>query len=282
MGNFGIVIDSTVYLSKEMIEENNIGVASLNIINGVDSYKEVDVDNQFVWDMQDKGAHWKTSQPAPGEFLEIFEKKIAEGYDRVFCALLSGNISGTYQSALLARKMLDQPEKVVVFNTSLCAYGAEMIALELVEMVRENKTEEEIMERIPRIIESSTQMFTVENLFSLVKGGRLSVAKAAIGTVLRIKPIIKVIDGKLQLVKSERTIKKMMKYFTDSIDKSLEGYEKVTFYVTSQNSFENTTLVKELLESRYPGCKLTFTEYLGPVFSIHVGKKGYGISWFVE
>lgn len=282
MGKYGIVIDSTVYIPKKMIEENNIGVASLNVIDGVDSYREVDVDNQFIWDMQEKGAHWKTSQPAPGEFLELFEQKIAEGYDRIFCALLSGNISGTCQSALLARKMLDDPEKVVIFDTQLCAYGAEMIAIELVEMVNNGNSEEEITERINRIIKTSTQMFTVENLFSLVRGGRLSVAKAAIGTVLRIKPIVKVIDGKLQLVKSERTHKKIHKYFTDHIDESLQEYENVTFYITSQNSLENTLAVKELFESKYPGCKVTFTEYLGPVFSIHVGKKGYGISWFVE
>ena len=282
MGKFGIVIDSTVYLPKKMVEDNNIGVASLNVINGVDSYREVDVDNQFVWDMQNKGAHWKTSQPAPGEFLDLFETKIKEGCEKIFCVLLSGNISGTCQSALLARKMLDHPEKVVIFDTQLCAYGAEMIAIELIDMVNENKTEEEITERITRIIEASTQMFSVENLFSLVKGGRLSVAKATIGTVLRIKPIIKVIDGKLQLVKSERTHKKILKYFTDNIDKTLEGHEQVTFYILSQNSLENTTQVKEHLETKYPGCKVTFSEYLGPVFSVHIGKKGYGISWFVE
>lgn len=282
MGKFGIVIDSTVYIPNKMIEENNIGVASLNVIDGVDSFKEVEVDNQFVWDKQDKGAQWKTSQPAPGEFLELFEEKISEGYDKIFCTLLSSNISGTYQSALLARKMLDNPEKVIIFDTSLCAYGAEMIAVELIEMINDNKSEEEITERIARIIKASTQMFTVENLFSLVKGGRLSVAKAAIGTVLRIKPIIKVIDGKLQLVKNERTHKKILKYFTDNIDKTLEGYDKITFYITSQNSLETTTQVREQLESKYPGCKVTFTEYLGPVFSIHIGKKGYGISWFVE
>ena len=282
MEKIGIVIDSTVYIPEKMIKDNNIGVASLNIINGVDSYKEVDVDNQFVWDMQAKGAHWKTSQPAPGEFLEVFEGMIKEGYDKIFCVLLSKNISGTYQSALLAKKMLDNPEKVHLFDTMLCAYGTEMIAVELVEMVNNNKTSEEIIERITRIISTSVQMFTVENLFSLVKGGRLSVARAAIGTVLRIKPVIKVIDGKLQLVKSERTHKKIHKYFTDFIDKSLENHKKVTFYITSQHSIEATTQVNDLLVEKYPGCKVTFTEYLGPVFSIHVGKKGYGISWFVE
>ncbi|AIO18418.1 DegV domain-containing protein [Candidatus Izimaplasma bacterium HR1] len=282
MGKIGIVIDSTVYLSQELIDDNNIGVASLNVINGVDSYKELDIDNKFVWDMQDKGAHWKTSQPSPGEFLEIFERMISEGYDKIFCVLLSKNISGTYQSALLAKKMLGDSTKVHLFDTMLCAYGTAMITLELIEMVNENKTEEVIVERITRIIGTSVQMFSVQNLFSLVKGGRLSVARATIGTVLRIKPIIKVIDGKLQLVKSERTHKKIFRYFMEHINKSLIDHKKITFYVLSQHSLETAKQVRELFEEEYPGCKIIFSEYLGPVFSIHVGKKGYGISYFVE
>jgi fatty acid-binding protein DegV len=100
--------------------------------------------------------------------------------------------------------------------------------------------------------------------------------------VLRIKPVIEMVKGKLELVKSERTYKKIHQYFVDSIRKSLEGYSSVTFYITSQNSLDSATEVKDLLLAEFPGSKFTFTEYLGPVFSIHVGKKGYGISWFIE
>lgn len=282
MSKMAIIIDSTVYLDKEIVRENNITVVSLNIINGVDSYKEVEVNNDFVWSMQDKGAAWKTSQPAPGEFLETYERLLDEGYDKIFCVLLSKNISGTYQSALLAKKMLSNPDKVHLFDTSLCAFGTEMIAIELIDMINNNKSEEDIIERITNMIKNSGQMFTVENLFSLVKGGRLSVAKAAIGTVLRVKPIIKVIDGKLELVKSERTHKKVHKYIMSNINKSLEIHSNITFYITSQHSFEATSSLRRLLETEYPGCKITSTEYLGPVFSIHIGKKGYGVSWFVE
>ena len=196
--------------------------------------------------------------------------------------LLSKNISGTYQSALLAKNMLDDPDKVHLFDTMLAAYGTAMIAVELVEMVAAGKSKDEIITRITNIIEHSGQMFTVENLFSLVKGGRLSVTKAAIGTVLRVKPIVQVVNGKLELVKSERTYKKIFQYFLDAIQKDMEGKSSVTFYVTSQHSLEVATQVKDFLLEHYPGSKLTFTEYLGPVFSIHVGKKGFGISWFVE
>ena len=282
MNKTRIIIDSTVYIPQELIKKHNITVVSLNVTDGTDTYPEVTVDNEFIWKMQDQGASWKTSQPAPGDFLEAYNKLFDEGADKIYCVLLSKNISGTYQSALLAKNMLQDPGKVHLFDTQLAAYGTEMIAVELIDMLRNGASNKEIEERITKIISTSHQMFTVENLFSLVKGGRISTAKAAIGTVLRIKPVVEVIKGKLELVKSERTYRKIHKYFVDSIKKSLDGNTSVTFYVTSQNSFENASSVKDMLLEEFPGSKLTFTEYLGPVFSIHVGKKGYGISWFVE
>ena len=195
MGKYAIIIDSTVYLSKEICKENNITVVSLNIVDGVKSYRELDVDNQFVWDMQDKGTSWTTSQPAPGEFLEAYKNYLDNGYDKVFCVLLSKNISGTFQSALLAKNMLDNPDQVHLFDTNKCAFANEMIALEVNEMIKQDKDAGEIIDRITKVIENTGQMFTVENLFSLVKGGRLSIARAAIGTVLRIKPVVEVIEN---------------------------------------------------------------------------------------
>jgi len=282
MEKYAIVIDSTVYLTKEMIEKYNISVVPLNVVDGLDTYSETSIDNEFIWKKQDQGTRWKTSQPAPGDFLETFKRLRSEGAEDIFCVLLSKNISGTYQSALLAKNMMDNPERIHLFDTMLCAYGTEMIAIELLDMYDQHKTTEDILKRINHIISTSHQMFTVENLFSLTKGGRLSVAKAAIGTVLRVKPVVEVIDGKLELVKSERTFKKIHNYFIESIRKSLIGQTSVTFYVTSQNSFESANTIKEELLEAFPGSKLTFTEYLGPVFSIHIGKKGYGISWFTE
>jgi DegV family protein with EDD domain len=282
MGKIGILIDSTVYLSEEMIKENDIEVVSLNVVDGVDSYKETEIDNDFVFKLQDEGSSLTTSQPAPGEFLEAYQRMLDKGYDKILCVLLSRNISGTFQSATLAKNMLDDPNKVHLFDTRLCAYGTEMIGVEVVEMVNNNHTAEEIISRIEKIIATSGQLFTVQNLFSLVKGGRLSIAKAAIGTVLRVKPIIEVVNGKLELVKSERTYKKLHNYMLNKVKKQLDGYEKVTFYITNQNSLESGLVLKELIEEEFPGSKITFTSYLGPVFSIHVGKKGYGISFFVE
>jgi len=282
MGKFKIVIDSTVYLSESIVKANNISVASLNVIEGDNSYRENEVSVQFIFDEQAKGKSWTTSQPAPGEYLEIYQNAFKEGYEKVFVCGLSKDISGTYQSSNLAKNMLDDPSLVNIFDTQLCAFGTEMIVLKLIDLVDSGVEFNDIVDQINKLIKNSNQMFTVENLFSLVKGGRLSVTKAAIGTVLRVKPVIRVNNGKLQLVNSERTYKKVHKYILDILEETTIGHDKLIVYITSQFSPDSANQLKTDLLERFPNAEITYTEYLGPVFSIHIGKKGYGISWTYE
>lgn len=282
MKKFAIVIDSTVYLSQQEIDKYDISVVSLNVVESTNSYREFDVDNDFIFEKQDQGKSFTTSQPSPGEFLETFEGLLKKGYEMVFCVLLSKQLSGTFQSANLARKMLDNPHSVHIFDTNQAAYGNEMLTLELVDMIENKKSKEYIIERMERIIKTSRLMFTVENLFSLSKGGRLSTTQAAIGTILRIKPIIKIINGKLELVKKERTRKNVHSYFIQNIKEDSKGYEHITFRITNTYSKDNAMELLEEIKIAFPNSKVVFTDYLGPVFSIHVGNKGYGISWFAE
>lgn len=275
-----MIIDSTVYLTKDFIAKNDIDVVSLNVINKDETYKETEIDVEFIFDQQKKGANFTTSQPSPGEFLEAYERMHKKGYEEIFLVLLSKNISGTYQSAILAQSMFDHPEKIHVFDTSLAAYGTEMIALEVMKRINEGKDKDVIWKEINEIIDHSGQMFTVENLFSLTKGGRLNVAQAMIGTVLRIKPIIKVVDGKLKLDGKERTYKKVHQYMIDSVKDTLDGREILHFYVTNTHSKEGAIELQKDLAEAFPHATFHTTDYLGPVFSIHVGKKGYGIAWY--
>jgi len=282
MKKYAIVIDSTVYLSQKQIKDNDLKIVSLNVVEGHLSKREIDVDNNYIFSRQDAGASFTTSQPSPGEFLETYEELVAMGYEKIFVVLISKNLSGTYQSANLAKNMLSDPSKVHIFDTMLAAYGTEMITEQVIKMIDENKDEKEIIERIEKIISKSGLMFTVQNLFSLVKGGRISNTSAAIGTVLRIKPIVKMIDGKLAVVNKERTYKKVHKYMIENILEDSKNYKNITFRITSHNSTESAKQLQSVIEEMFPESEITFTDYLGPVFCIHIGKKGYGISWFAE
>ena len=178
--------------------------------------------------------------------------------------------------------MLDDEDKVYVFNSGLAAFGNEMIALRVIEMIQAKKEADEIIERINKLISSSNLIFTLESLTSLLRSGRLSRTKAAIGTVLRIKPLIQMIDGKLDLFKSARTHKKVMEEIIVRIKETTVGYKSLCVRILGHNSSEQAMALKNELEKVFENIKISYNDYLGPIFCLHLGKKGYGLSWCYE
>lgn len=280
--NYRIVIDSTVYLSEEELSKFGIKIASLNIIDKDETFKELKVDNEFVYSRLDQGHHLTTSQPSPGEFFDIYQELIKEDADKIFVVTLAPPLSGTYQSAILARTMLEAPEKVHVFESQMAAFGNEMLVLELQNLIDDGKTEEEIISRITKLNSGSNLIFTVENLHHLSRSGRLSRAKALIGSVLRVKPLIQMVEGKLDLFKSERTHKKVAASIISKIKETTQGAKTIHVRILSKNSIEQARALEKKIKETFTNIKLTFNEYLGPVFSLHLGTTGYGISWSVE
>lgn len=279
---YGIVIDSTVYLEKEILEKYDIRQASINIIDKEESFKETEVDNEFVLSRLADGSKLTTSQPAPGEFLHIYEEMLEEGYEKIFVITLSKPLSGTYQSALLAKKMLDNPEAIVLFESKMAAFGNAMLVLELTEMIDALEPVDSITKRMNQLLHSSELIFTIENLFHIARSGRLSKAKALVGSVLRVKPLIQMIEGKLDMYHTERTHKKVVKEIVQKMKESTKSASKIYVRILSHSSLNQARLLEEEIRAAFDNIKLTFTEYLGPVFNLHLGTNGYGVSWCYE
>ncbi len=282
MEKYALVVDSTVYLSEEEIKKYDIRKVSLNIIDGEETFKESEVDNDFVYDRLGKGHVLTTSQPSPGEFLSTYEELLELGYEKVFVVCLSDQISGTYQSATLAQNMLENPNFVYVFNSGLAAFGNEMIALRIIDMINAKKDFDKIIEKINKLISSTNLIFTLESLTSLLRSGRLSRTKAAIGTVLRIKPLIQMVEGKLDLYKSARTHKKVIQEIVEAMKETTKGVSSICVRILGHNSTEQATALRNELERVFKNIKISYTENLGPIFNLHLGKKGYGLSWCSE
>lgn len=280
--NYRIVVDSTVYLSEAEYKKFGIKRASLNIIDKDETFKELKVDNDFVYGRLDKGHSLTTSQPSPGEFFDIYEELLKEGADKIFVVTLAPPLSGTYQSAVLARTMLEEPTKVHVFESQMAAFGNEMLVLELQKLIEDGLSELEIINKISKLNNESNLIFTVENLHHLSRSGRLSKAKALVGTVLRVKPLIQMVGGKLDLFKSERTHKKVVLSIINKIKETTKDAKVIHIRILSKNSLEQARILESKIKETFSNIKLTFNEYLGPVFSIHLGTTGYGISWSAE
>ncbi|MFP4286093.1 MAG: DegV family protein [Candidatus Izemoplasmataceae bacterium] len=284
MEKIGFIVDSTVYLPKEYLEKNDIRVVSLNIIDGDETYKETEIDKEFIFARQAEKSKLTSSQPSPSEFLAAYEDAFKAGYEKVLVLCLSKGLSGTYQSAILAKNMLKKPEDVIVFDGENAAYGNEILALKVVDLIKEKKSVDEILTIMNEIFKRTELMFTVENLFSLQKGGRLSKTQALLGTVLRVKPVIKLVDGKLKLYHKERTNKKLHQFFIDEINKDPFNTEdrKLHVRIIQIDSEENLEHLLELVKQNFKDPDITIQDYLGPVFTLHVGPKGFGLCWYFE
>jgi DegV family protein with EDD domain len=279
---FKVIVDSTVYLSEEEFQKHGISKASLNVIDKDETFKEVKIDNDFVYSRLANGHKLTTSQPSPAEFLELYEEALKDGAEKIFVVCLAIPLSGTHQSAVLAKKMLDEPNKVHVFESKMAAFGNEMLVLELISLINDGKSEDEIIDRVSKLNAKSNLIFTVENLTHLARSGRLSKAKAMIGTVLRVKPLIQMVEGKLDLFKSERTHKKVVNVIIERMKETCKNAKTIHVRVLSKNSMDQARALEAEIKKTFKNIKLTFNGYLGPVFSLHLGTTGYGVSWAME
>lgn len=282
MNKFGIVVDSTFYFSDADLQRMDIIKVSLNIIDGDETFKETDVDNKFMHDRINARHKITTSQPSPGEFLSAYEALFAKGYEKVFVLTLAKPLSGTYQSALLAKNMMDDPSKVHVFQSVLASFGNEMLVERLYEMIEQNQSVETIVPKMEGFIKNAHLILSVGSLIGMFKSGRLSRTKAAIGTVMRVKPIIRMEEGKLNLFKAARTHKKVIAEMMEYMSKSTKGFKKIYVRIQSHNNLEQAKQLEDIVKATYKNVVISINEYLGPIFNLHIGTKGYGIAWCGE
>jgi DegV family protein with EDD domain len=281
--NYKIVVDSTTYLPKEFVSKYDIRIASLNILDGEKSYKETEIDNEFIFESLKSGKHLSTSQPSPIDFLNLYEDAIEKGADIVFVITIAPILSGTYQSAEIARLMLDNPDKVHIFKSRMAAMGNEMLTFELVKLIEANYSMEEIVQRFNHLNANSHTNFTIENLIHVMRSGRLSKAKAMIGTVLRVKPILEQDeDGALKMYGSARTHKKVISEMIKNIKKTTKGAKRIIFRLVNKNSDEHIKVFEKELRLVFPNAEYTYNNYVGPIFTLHLGTNAYGLSWCSE
>ena len=282
MSKYAIITDSTTYFTEEEFKKYDISRVSLNILKGDEAVRELEVDNDYVHKILQGGSRLTTSQPSPGEYLNLYEELIAKGVEKIFVLVISEKISGTYQSASISMNMLDDPSKVHLFSSNMAAYGNEMLLLQLIKLIEEDKKFEDIVTRMEDLISKTGLIFTTEDLLSLLRSGRLSKAKAMIGTMLKVKPTVKMEHGKLDLVGSARTHKKSFENMLNYMTEKIKDCKKLTIRVCNHNSVELADKLKEEVLSKYKNVEVTVSNYIGPVFNVHLGSKGYGISWIAE
>lgn len=243
-------------------------------IGGKDYQAGVDLDKDTFYDLLISGDEFpKTSQPSPQVFAEIFER-IRDAGDEMIYFALSSALSGTYQSAVIAKEMVDY-DGIYLVDSLSATYGIAILARNAEQMRAAGATAKEIVERSEELKKRIRIVAAVDTLEYLYRGGRLSRGAAAIGTVAGVKPTITVSpDGSVAVIGKSLGRGKAMQHILktmESIERD-ENYPVDTLFSYGEENCE--TLEQKLTEAGYPlGARLQ----IGSAIGAHVGPGAYGV-----
>lgn len=249
--DYRIVADSSCDLNEELQEKLNISLIPFKI--DVDDKNFVDDKNMdvsgLIRAMKNSPNPVRTSCPSPGDFVEEYKK-----YDNVFVIAISSQLSGTYNSAVLAKDMVkeEHPDKFIhVFDSKSASIGETLIAIKIKELIDQNLGNLEIVEKVEKYIKEMKTYFILESLDNLIKNGRISKTKGLIANVLNFKPIMGANDGNIELVENVRGRKRAFKRLVEIISESGEKLEEKVLAISHANALERAEELKKEIQGRY-------------------------------
>ncbi len=265
-----IITDSTADLPKELIKEYNIGVAPLMVNFADGTYRDgVDLTSaQFYKKLSESKQMPTTSQVNPPAFVDLYKQELEKG-NQVVSIHLSSKGSGTYQSAVTAKIMLDSDD-IVVIDSLGYSLGLGIIAAQGAEMAHKGASLKETEDRMLYMKDRMQYVFGVDTLEYLKKGGRLSPVKATVATVMNIKPILEVSDGEIEMLDKVRGRKKVLGRLLEEVQKKGNDMENQTFGVVHAECPEDAQKMKDMLIERF-NPKDVLISRIGCVIGTHVG-----------
>ncbi len=213
-----ILADSVSDLPESYQKQYNIEVLPLMVNFENESFKDgIELNTvDFFRKLKEANKLPTTSQVNPGTFIEIFERIVAEG-DEAVVILMSSDMSGTYNAALSAIEYIGT-DKISVIDSRAISFGYGLLVIEAARMAERGEDRETIFKAISAQVSQMVNLFVVDTLEYLQKGGRLSAGEAFIGNLLSIKPIITIEDGKLKSLDKVRGRKKAVKWILDYLE----------------------------------------------------------------
>ncbi|MGD8404640.1 MAG: DegV family protein [Anaerolineales bacterium] len=280
MSKIAIVTDSTAYIPPDLVEKYNLTITPQVLIWGEETYQDgVDIQpNEFYERLKTTKVMPTTSQVSIATMKSTFESLIEQGYD-VLGIFLSAKLSGTIQSAIQAKDMLDKAGEKVTFVDSLStAMAMGFQVLTVARAVEDGASLEDAIALAEKARKHTGVYFAVDTLEFLHRGGRIGGAQRFLGTALNMKPVLAVQDGRVEAVERIRTKSKALERVLELVVEKTQGKSPIRL-ATLHASAEKEA--KELLEKASK--KLNATESIlttvSPVVGTHAGPGTVGLAY---
>lgn len=269
-----ISTDSTADLPASYVKEHGISVQFLSYAFGDTVYG---ADNQMephaFYERMRSGEMPTTNACIPDEVQRSFETYLKEGYDILHISFSSG-LSASYNNARIAANELAEqyPDRKIVLVDSLCAsLGQGLLVHYAVTMKESGKSLEEVAEWLEQNKLHLCHQFTVDDLFHLHRGGRVSKATAILGTLINVKPVLHVDDeGHLTSVCNVRGRKKALLKLVDIMASQMEGYQNDIIFISHGDCLEDAEFVAAQVRERF-GIENILIDYVSPTIGAHSG-----------
>lgn len=277
-----IMTDSTSDLSKKLLDQRKIVSVPLYVNFTDEIYRDgIDLTTEELYQkVTEKGMLPTTSAVSPGDFIKVFQKYINLGYEILFMGI-GAKISGTYQSAIIAKDEVD-PEKIHLIDSMNLSSGIGLLVLKACDLRDQGLNALEIKEQIEKLVPLVRSQFAISTLDYLHKGGRASGTAKLMGTILGIKPIIKVVDGKLDVYKKpagkmSRALDIMLNDFFLELDNLDLDYVFVTHSLANKQAVYMMDKIKEKVKVKH-----LYEGQAGCVIGTHCGAGTIGILYIVK
>jgi DegV family protein with EDD domain len=275
-----VVTDTACDLLDETLTELGIGLVPLRIRFGSEEFVDrVELSTKEFWTRCSSSAELPaTAAPSPGQFQEAFEKMADAGASGVVCVNLSSKLSATIEAARSAASALEGRIPVRVVDSLSVTLGEGLVVTEAAQAAASGASLDEVVSAAEAAVSSLKVYGAIDTLENLKKGGRIGGARALLGSMLSIKPVIEVRDGVVEKESQQRTRGKSLAYLADKV-RQAEPLRRFAVCSADAPDFDQFL---GMVEGITPSEGRTLLGDIGPVIGTHTGRGAIGVAWIPE
>jgi len=277
-----IVTDTSCDLPGAMVKEHDITVVPIHIHFGTESYQEgVDIDwDLFYTKIDELGIIPTTSVPSVGEFIEVYRRLAREeGAQEIMSIHLTSKLSGVYQAAHIASRDVAGEVKVYPYDTLAGSASTGLMCLEAAQMTSAGRTAEEIIARLDEIKSRINILIALNTLEYARRSGRVGGMKAALASLLNVKPIIGLEDGALDVVENVRSRKRSLDRVLDMVEERVGTTAPVNLAVVHARDPQTGQEMLSRARARF-NCQVTYLHDICSALVVHFGPGTIGICFY--
>ena len=280
-----IVTDSTAHLSMDVRQKHNLAVIPLKSIFGTTTYRdEVDLTNeQFYKMLPHAKEHPTTSQPSAGEFEQMYKPFLDAGKE-IVSLHISPKLSGTYASACAAKTEFENQFKkalpISIVETPWLSMALGLLVVAAAQAAEAGQSREQVVATINALIPKLNLVFVLDTLEYLRRGGRIGGARAMVGTLLNVKPMLEIKGGQVEPLEQPRSRAKALARLMEVLEER-SGGKPLHLAVLHANARAEAEQIGKQIRARYE-CKEFYITEIGPAIGVHSGPNALGLAFYAD